>query len=254
MGLTIKQPINRASCLSSKSPFQLQGHLVKDFGYKNSHDNQRDVASQAGVLKPYRAIGKRGFDILLALFLLPVLAPIIALFILLIRRDGGPGLYSQERIGLKGQRFRCWKLRTMVQDAEQRLEELCALDTGIAREWREKQKLENDPRITPIGHFLRATSLDELPQIFNVLLGDMSFVGPRPFMASQEPLYREAGGTAYFSLRPGITGPWQVAARGQSDFLDRIHFDQNYLEQHSLGYDLKLMLQTVGVVVQRTGH
>lgn len=228
---------------------------MKDYGYS---------ASQSGVdfsqpprkarFAPYSSFGKRALDVAIALFVLPVLAPIICILVLLVRRDGGPGLYSQERVGRNGKRFRCWKLRTMVVDAEKVLEDLCAGDNDLAKEWQENQKLANDPRITTIGRFLRATSLDELPQIFNVLLGDMSFVGPRPFMTNQEFLYKSAGGQAYFQLRPGITGPWQVSARGETSFLERIHFDHDYLNRQSLLFDLRLMLQTVLVVFRRTGH
>lgn len=227
---------------------------MKDFGYQFQPYAEIDSAKPRPAFRFYRDFSKRVLDFAVAIFLLPLLVPVIGLFILMIKRDGGPGLYAQERVGLNGKRFQCWKLRTMVQDAELILEDLCATDPLIAREWAKNQKLADDPRITPIGRFLRATSLDELPQIFNVLIGDMSFVGPRPFMTSQEFLYKNAGGHAYFQMRPGITGPWQVSGRNETGFLDRIRFDQMYLEQQSLPKDLMLMLRTAGVVVRQTGR
>lgn len=227
---------------------------MKDFGYQFQPYTEIDTAKQPPAFRIYRDFSKRALDLPAAVFLLPLLLPVLGLFILLIKRDGGPGLYSQERVGLNGKRFQCWKLRTMVQDAERILEDLCATDPQIAREWAENQKLADDPRITPIGRFLRATSLDELPQIFNVLIGDMSFVGPRPFMTSQEFLYKNSGGQAYFQMRPGITGPWQVSGRNETGFLDRIRFDQMYFEQQSLPRDLMLMYRTAGVVVRQTGR
>lgn len=228
---------------------------MKDYGPTTTHDDA-ELASfgRPPPFSPYRMFGKRLVDLTLALVMLPILTLFIALLVLLIRRDGGPGIYSQERVGRDGKRFACLKLRTMVVDAEQVLEDLCAADPDLAHEWHNNQKLANDPRITPIGKFLRATSLDELPQLYNVLKGDMSFVGPRPFMTNQELLYKSAGGKAYFEVRPGITGPWQVLGRGETGFLDRIQFDQQYLLQHSLIYDLSLILKTVVVVLRRTGN
>mgnify|MGYP003664033071 CR=1 FL=1 len=202
----------------------------------------------------YGRFGKRIFDVTLALLLLPLFLPLIAVVWVLTRMDGGHGFYSQKRIGQDGSIFDCWKIRTMVVNAEQVLQELCDSDPEVAREWHENQKLAKDPRITKVGSFLRATSLDELPQIWNVLRGEMSFIGPRPFMTSQEPLYRQAGGEAYFELRPGITGNWQVEGRGVSTFVDRIRYDDAYLTQMSLKEDLRLVFKTIKVLLAHTGH
>lgn len=202
----------------------------------------------------YRRGGKRALDIVLALLLMPVAAPLIALAWALARRDGGPGFYRQERVGLGGRTYHMWKIRTMVTDADKALEALCAHDPAIAREWRENQKLGQDPRVTPAGRFLRASSLDELPQIINVLLGDMSFVGPRPFMTCQSETYQSAGGRAYFHMRPGITGPWQVSGRGDCAFVDRIAYDDAYFRAVSARTDVQLLLRTVLVVARRTGR
>lgn len=202
----------------------------------------------------YVRFGKRALDIALVLLALPIVLPVIAGLWALVRRDGGFGFYAQERVGQNGKIFACWKLRTMQMDAEKQLEELCRIDPELAAEWARDQKLESDPRITKIGAFLRASSLDELPQVFNVLRGDMSLVGPRPFMISQEKLYRKAGGAAYFKMRPGITGPWQVEGRSGTSFVERIAFDNAYVHKLSLRADFALLLRTVSVVLKRTGR
>jgi exopolysaccharide production protein ExoY len=202
----------------------------------------------------YSNFGKRAVDIVISLMLLPIVLPVIIALWGLVRRDGGYGFYAQERVGRDGRTFACWKLRTMQMDAEKRLEDLCRVDPELAAEWARDQKLECDPRITGIGAFLRASSLDELPQIFNVLRGDMSLVGPRPFMISQEALYRDAGGSAYFDLRPGITGPWQIDGRSGTTFVERIAFDNAYVHKLSLRVDIALLLRTVSVVLNRTGR
>ena len=202
----------------------------------------------------YASFGKRVFDLFLVVLALPALLPILAIIWLMIRRDGGKALFVQDRVGKGGQVFRCYKFRTMVEDADAVLRDLCARDPKVAAEWELNQKLVEDPRITRIGKFLRATSLDELPQIFNVAKGDMSFVGPRPFMVEQLKLYVEAGGTAYFDLRPGITGPWQLDGRGKTSFIARIHYDNAYLSELSFPSDVRMVLKTGLVVLDRTGR
>jgi exopolysaccharide production protein ExoY len=202
---------------------------------------------------PYFGGKKRVFDLVMALLALPVSLPLIAVLWLLVRADGGPGFFAQARVGRDGRHFQCLKLRTMAVDAEDRLRKMCESDPQIAREWHENQKLEHDPRITRIGEFLRKTSLDELPQLLNILLGDMSIVGPRPFMPEQQDLYTAAGGRAYFLMRPGITGSWQVFGRSATRFIDRVGYDQEYYAQASLGNDARLIMATVSVVMKMTG-
>lgn len=196
---------------------------------------------------------KRLFDLGFSMVVLPILFPVL-IILWILASMGGPGLYYQNRVGRNGRIFKCYKLRTMVVDAELKLETLCRADPEIAEEWRVNQKLVNDPRITPIGRFLRATSLDELPQIMNVIKGEMSFVGPRPFMENQDAIYRAAGGRSYYHLRPGITGLWQIEGRGTSSFLSRIPYDNAYSDRKSLWLDLCLILKTVAVVFRKTGH
>ncbi|MBI1415658.1 MAG: sugar transferase [Limimaricola sp.] len=201
----------------------------------------------------YTAFGKRLLDLALGVAGAPVILPVIGILCLLVRRDGGPAFYMQQRVGRNGRQFACLKLRTMVVDADKVLADLCAENPKIAAEWHRHQKLHDDPRITRIGRFLRRSSLDELPQVLNVLAGQMSLVGPRPFTPEQQDLYREAGGQAYFRMRPGITGPWQIHGRSETRFVDRVHFDELYGETISLRSDLRLVIETVGVVLKMTG-
>lgn len=202
----------------------------------------------------YRRSFKRLFDIAFALLILPIVAPVIAILYVIVRSEGAPAFFSHERVGLNGKRFSCWKMRTMRVNADQILKDMCASDPAIAAEWHRFQKLENDPRITKIGRFLRKTSLDELPQIWNVLKGEMSFVGPRPYTPDQEMLYEDAGGWAYTHLRPGITGLWQIEGRNATTFCDRARYDNLYGRTCTLRHDLSLMLRTVTVVVCPTGR
>lgn len=201
----------------------------------------------------YAAYAKRLFDLVFSAMVLPVLLPVLAILWCMASK-GGSGLYYQNRVGRNGKIFRCYKLRTMVPDAEKALQDLCRLDPAVAEEWRINQKLSNDPRVTPIGRFLRATSLDELPQIWNVIRGDMSLVGPRPFMENQDAIYRAAGGRAYYTMRPGITGLWQIDGRGTTSFVSRIYYDNIYGDKLGLWLDLRLISKTVTVVLQKTGH
>jgi len=173
---------------------------------------------------------------------------VLALAVLL---QGGRPFYRQDRVGQGGRIFRLWKLRTMVPDAEARLEAHLAASPEARAEWDHCQKLKDDPRITPLGRLLRRSSMDELPQLWNVLRGDMSLVGPRPMMPCQQPLYP---GQAYYALRPGITGPWQVSARNESGFADRARYDADYLSRVSFATDLRLLAATVRVVLRSTGH
>ena len=200
----------------------------------------------------YRDVGKVVFDALLVLIALPLVAPLVLLCAIALWFDGGSPFYRQERLGRKGNVFTIWKLRTMVHDADERLEECLARDPEMRREWETTQKLKQDPRITTIGRVLRKTSLDELPQIWNVLKGEMSLVGPRPMMPDQLPMYGEAD--AYFAMRPGITGVWQVSARNEETFAYRAKADAVYFKNVSLKCDLELLFKTVGVVVRQTGY
>lgn len=209
-------------------------------------DARQDVFAGA-----YARWGKRAFDIALALIATPFVAPVLAILALFVATDRGPVFYGQVRVGRGGRRFKCWKLRTMVVDAEERLKAHLASDPEASSEWNETQKLRNDPRITRVGWILRATSLDELPQIWNILTGDMSVVGPRPFTPDQQHLYH---GRSYYALRPGLSGFWQVAERNDASFASRAVYDARYAEEMSLGVDLRIIWKTIGVVLRCTGR
>lgn len=199
----------------------------------------------------YRDFGKRLFDVTLIILALPFVLPVIAVLAVLAALDGGNPFYSQLRVGRSGTPYRIWKLRTMVPDADALLERHLEANPEARAEWDKTQKLKNDPRITPMGRLLRRSSLDELPQLWNVLRGDMSLVGPRPMMLNQRSLYP---GLDYDALRPGITGPWQVSARNETSFADRAQFDTSYYYTLSLATDLRLLRATFRVVLRATGH
>ncbi|MFD1342674.1 sugar transferase [Litorisediminicola beolgyonensis] len=199
----------------------------------------------------YRDCFKRAIDITLVLIAaLPTLAILLPLCLLLAAQGASP-FYSQRRVGLNGRIFRMWKLRSMVPNADVLLEAHLASDPAARAEWDRSQKLRFDPRITPLGRVIRKSSLDELPQLWNVLRGDMSIVGPRPMMIDQMDLYP---GTAYYTLRPGVTGFWQTSVRNESSFADRAEYDTAYAKALSLRTDLAVMLRTVVVVIRGTGY
>lgn len=212
--------------------------------------DEADLAKSASPGRLYGGVFKRCFDLLLVLSVLPVLAILLGAVSILIAREGGPVFYRQQRIGRGGVVFTILKFRTMVVNAEDELEEYLARNPLARAEWNKHQKLKDDPRVTRVGRFLRRSSMDELPQLFNVLKGDMSLVGPRPMMVEQAPLYP---GQAYYQLRPGITGPWQVSDRHESSFADRARFDADYARSLSFGLDLRLLVRTVGVVLKCGG-
>ncbi len=199
----------------------------------------------------YRNGLKRTLDTALIVLAVPLVLPLMALMILMVARDGGRPFYTQTRIGRDGRRFRMWKLRTMVHDADQRLSEYLATDPVARAEWDATQKLKSDPRITRMGRFLRKSSLDELPQLWNVLNGSMSLVGPRPMMVDQQAFYY---GQGYYNLRPGITGFWQVSDRNEGDFSGRVQHDDAYDRQVSLATDAAILGRTFGVVLRCTGY
>ena len=175
----------------------------------------------------------------------------IAVLALIMAFESGTPFYRQARVGRGGRLYTMWKLRSMVGNADAALEAHLEQNPAARAEWNHSQKLKSDPRITRLGRLLRKTSLDELPQLWNVLKGDMSLVGPRPMMPDQRGLYP---GQAYYRLRPGITGPWQVSARNDSSFADRADFDNQYDRDLSLGTDLGLLTATIRVVVSGTGY
>ena len=197
--------------------------------------------------------GKRLLDVVLAGAMLLVLAPLMAVLAGLVALEGGAPLFAHARIGRSGRRFACYKLRSMVPDAERRLEAILASDPGAAAEWERGRKLTRDPRVTRLGRFLRTTSLDELPQLWNVVRGDMSLVGPRPVTAPELVRYGKDVAT-YLALRPGLTGPWQVQGRNDASYAQRVRLDADYAWRLSLREDLRLIVLTALAVLRTTGR
>ena len=190
---------------------------------------------------------------LVALLLLLMLSPLMGVVVFLIwRRDGAPILFAHYRVGLDGKLFACLKFRTMLRNSEQVLSDLLRDDPEARAEWVRDQKLTNDPRITAVGHFLRKSSLDELPQLLNVVRGEMSLVGPRPVTVAELTRYGKVRWD-YLSVRPGITGLWQVSGRNNTTYEERVALDHRYVQHRSLWLDIGILLKTVRVVVLREG-
>ncbi|PJF09786.1 sugar transferase [Pseudorhodobacter sp. MZDSW-24AT] len=198
----------------------------------------------------YRNVFKRAFDVTAIVVAAPVIVPVIAALSIGVALEGGRPFYSQLRVGKGGKTFRMWKLRSMVHNAESQLQDLLQRDPTARAEWDATQKLRQDPRITRFGRFLRRSSLDELPQLWNVFKGDMSLVGPRPMMVEQRSLYP---GSAYYALRPGITGYWQTAGRNQTTFQARAEYDTVYDDGLAFTADLRILWRTISVVLKGTG-
>lgn len=217
--------------------------VLPDVGFPDS-DSGRDRGL-------YRNGAKRAFETLLILLTAPVTVPLILLMALLVACDGGNPFFVQKRLGRNGRVFRIWKLRTMVVDAESHLKAHLDQDPEARHQWDSTQKLKRDPRVTRVGRLLRKTSMDELPQLLNVVNGTMSLVGPRPMMVGQRHLYY---GRAYYRLRPGITGLWQISARNESEFVARVRYDEEYHRDLSGWLDLKILVRTVMVVLRGTGY
>ncbi|MDP3740475.1 MAG: sugar transferase [Hyphomonadaceae bacterium] len=205
---------------------------------------------------PQTVIGgapKRTFDIAVAVMAILLLSPILILLTILIKlNDKGPALYRQERVGLGGKTFRCLKFRSMVTDADARLAVHLGSNPAAAREWALNRKLRNDPRITSVGKFLRKSSLDELPQLFNILRGEMSLVGPRPVVAAELEHYQLAR-VHYLRARPGLTGLWQVSGRSDTSYRKRVELDRTYVLKWTFIRDISILLHTLPALLLRSG-
>jgi Undecaprenyl-phosphate galactose phosphotransferase WbaP len=207
------------------------------------------IAEPSGLLggRPQRL--KRVSDVLVAAGLAVIALPVGLLIALAIAVDSpGPVFFRQTRIGKGRRRFRLWKFRSMVSNADEILEKYLAENPACALEWRLQHKLKNDPRITRVGRFLRRSSLDELPQLWNVLRGDMSMVGPRPMVDEEIPKYGSAF-ALYTAVTPGLTGVWQVSGRNDLSYRKRIELDTAYIRSWTPALDLKVLLKTVRVVL-----
>lgn len=206
-----------------------------------------DYAPRGGV---YRNGLKRAFDIAFVLASSIIVLPLVAILAALVCLDGGSPFYVQSRVGRHGRVFRMVKMRSMVPNADRLLSDHLATHPSAAEEWARTQKLKHDPRVTWIGRIMRSSSLDELPQFWNVLRGDMSVVGPRPMMPSQRDLYP---GQAYYAMRPGVTGLWQIGERNNTSFAERARFDADYYSVLGFWADFAIICRTVRVVFRGTG-
>ena len=199
------------------------------------------------------SLGKRVFDVAAVLAAMPVLLPLMALIALAIRLDSrGPALFFQRRYGLGGRRFTLWKFRTMTVDAHEALYDHLEANTQHAWEWAQSRKLRADPRVTRVGRLLRRTSLDELPQVFNVLRGEMSLIGPRPLPLTERSLYGKAF-ALYCRALPGLTGLWQVSGRSDLPYAKRIELDTFYIRQRSWRLEWSILRRTFGALWSKRG-
>lgn len=219
----------------------------------NFTSNASVDAARALDFGTYQRGGKRCLDLILALLFLPIVVPVIITMFAINRGTGSATFFGHPRIGKNGDRFVCWKIQTMTPNSEYILKAHFENNPLAIKEWHQKQKLVNDPRVTTFGRFLRRTSLDELPQIWNVFRGDMSFVGPRPITESELHHYG-ARAKDYFSARPGITGVWQVYGRANGCYKERVQMDLSYCRAISIFSDLSLIALTGLVVFKATGR
>jgi len=214
--------------------------------------SREDAQGGAIPLSPLTLIGKRSLDIIGSLLLILMTSPLFVIIALFVALDGGPVFFRHTRIGQKGERFGCLKFRTMILGAEACLNEYLEHHPEAKAEWENHQKLDFDPRIIPIGHILRATSLDELPQLFNILRGEMSLVGPRPVTKDELARYGTAA-DHYLAVRPGLTGPWQISGRNDVGYDERVALDHAYVNELSLFRDLVILFRTPSAVLSRRG-
>jgi Undecaprenyl-phosphate galactose phosphotransferase WbaP len=224
-------------------------------GFNQNYFFSHDVlllAAPRSASRPLGRIAKIVLDKAGAALLLLLLLPLFVVIASIVRADRGPAFFAHRRIGANGQAFRCLKFRTMVMDSDRVLRQLLESDPAARAEWEETQKLRNDPRVTPIGVFLRKTSLDEFPQLINVLRGEMSLVGPRPIVEAEVVRYgRDID--HYYEARPGMTGLWQVSGRSDTSYQRRVQLDTWYVKNWSLWHDIAILLKTIPAVISKDG-
>lgn len=195
---------------------------------------------------------KRTIDVVGSVSGIILLSPVFLYLMYKVRQDGGPAFYGHSRLGKDGKTFKCLKFRSMVPNSAEVLKELLENDPSAREEWDKTFKLKNDPRITKIGDFLRKTSLDEIPQLFNVLKGEMSLVGPRPIVTDEIKYYND-NIKYYYSVKPGVTGLWQVSGRSDTSYRKRVKLDNFYVRNYTVLRDIQIMIKTVFVVLKREG-
>jgi exopolysaccharide production protein ExoY len=195
---------------------------------------------------------KRVLDCVLAVLILIVASPFFLALALLVAMDGGPVIYRHKRIGRDGRLFDCYKFRTMIVGAHDLFDEFLAFHPSVVAEWQEAQKLDLDPRVTSTGRFLRRTSLDEMPQLLNVIRGEMSLVGPRPVTQPELQRYG-AHAREYLTVHPGLTGLWQVSGRNRLSYAERVALDVRYIQTRSIWFDFVILLRTIVVLLRGDG-
>jgi Undecaprenyl-phosphate galactose phosphotransferase WbaP len=243
--------------LRERVPFAIapEPHTFPAFGWQATRFFSHDVVMLSvrdGMSRRVSQVFKTMIDVTAAAILLILSSPIFLLVALMNLRSGGPMFFAHRRIGIGGKPFHCLKFRTMVINGDQLLKEALESDPAIAAEWHATQKLKNDPRVTPIGKFLRKTSLDELPQLINVLLRQMSLVGPRPIVESEVRFYGDDI-AHYYNTRPGVTGLWQVSGRSNTSYTRRVQLDVWYVNNWTVWLDIAVLLKTLPAVLGRTG-
>jgi exopolysaccharide production protein ExoY len=227
---------------------------IAGFGFSESATRAAIARAHTPVAEPAGgdAVAKRVLDVVGAVVLGVVFSPLILVIIFLMRKGSGSVIYRHRRVGRGGQMFSCLKFRTMIPNADQVLRDLLESDPELRAEWVRDHKLRNDPRVTRLGRFLRRTSLDELPQLLNVLRGEMSLVGPRPVVREELLRYGRNVNT-YLAAKPGITGLWQVTGRNDTDYRRRVVLDTYYVRNQNLLLDLYILVKTTGVVLGGSG-
>ena len=217
------------------------------------HDQMLALKIKNNLAQPVNYFIKKLFDYTVSVILFFLLyIPILVISVLIKMTSQGPAIFQQQRIGKDGKLFLCYKFRTMYSDADERLDNILTTDPEARTEWQAYWKLQNDPRVTKIGNFLRTTSLDELPQIWNVLKGEMSLVGPRPYLPREWEALKEHS-EIILSVQPGITGLWQVSGRSDSSYEQRLTLDSWYVRNWNLWLDIMILLRTLSVVVKKEG-
>ena len=252
--------------MTSDDVSRSEGHLARDPGSFVSWRGGEAVIGQSGTSWPesgsasasgnpafYRRHAKRWVDLVLGLAVFWLILPVIAVLAIVVSLDGSTPFFHQRRVGRGGRIFNCYKLRTMAIDAEVQLTHILNNDAMAEAEWSQFQKLGKDPRVTRVGRFLRKTGFDELPQIWNVLRGDMSLVGPRPVVPAEIARYG-VHAPHYLALRPGISGLWQISDRHRQTYEQRVQMDVAYDRQLTFLGDLSIMLATPKTVLQSRGQ
>jgi Undecaprenyl-phosphate galactose phosphotransferase WbaP len=257
--MTAEHPSRRATAAPAPWPGP---HPESATAARELHVLERDTGARRSARRPAPAshaptrlpgvYTKRMFDVVGAMLLGIVLSPLILAICIMIRLEGRPVLFWHKRIGHNGKAFLCLKFRTMAADAEKALRELLKAQPALRDEWTENHKLRDDPRITATGRFLRQSSLDELPQLWNVLRGEMSLVGPRPIVRSELLRYGRDVAT-YLAVKPGLTGLWQVKGRSDTSYRRRVAMDKYYVRNWNVLLDFYIVLATVSVVLKRAG-